>query len=135
MKESPMSSEDDTDVKVIAARYQNRPKTNPSARIFSIADHVVVDAEKLRSGRMYVGDAFRAVVLTLVPGQAQKTHIHPATDHAWFIVSGTGEVIMEDGKREIVKPGQFLVHPRSTVHGLKNVGTDNLVYVALSTGD
>jgi mannose-6-phosphate isomerase-like protein (cupin superfamily) len=124
-----------TDVKVIASRYQNRPKTDPGARIFSIADHVVVDAEKLRSGRMYVGDAFRAVVLTLVAGQAQKTHIHPATDHAWFIVSGTGEVTMEDGKREIVKPGQFLVHPRNTVHGLKNVGTDNLVYVALSTGD
>ena len=130
-----MPSENDTDVKVIASRYQNRPKTDPGARIFTIADHVVVDAEKLRSGRMYVGDAFRAVVLTLVPGQAQKTHIHPATDHAWFIVSGTGEVTMEDGKREIVKAGQFLVHPRSTVHGLLNVGADNLVYVALSTGE
>jgi mannose-6-phosphate isomerase-like protein (cupin superfamily) len=137
MKESPMQSENDpnAEVKVIASRYQNRPKTEAGARIFSISDHVVVDAEKLRSGRMYVGDAFRAVVLTLVPGQAQKTHIHPATDHAWFIVSGTGEVTMEDGKREIVKPGQFLVHPRNTVHGLLNVGTDNLVYVALSTGE
>lgn len=132
-----MQSEDQAgaDVKFIASRYQNRPKTDPGARIFSIADHVVVDGEKLRSGRMYVGDPFRAVVLTLVPGQAQKTHIHPATDHAWFIVSGTGEVTMEDGKREIVGSGHFLVHPRNTVHGLLNVGKDNLVYVALSTGE
>ncbi|HTI85330.1 MAG TPA: cupin domain-containing protein [Alphaproteobacteria bacterium] len=130
-------SGDDTseDVKVIAQRYQNRPKTDPNARCFVISDHIVVDAEKLKSGRMYVGDAFRAVVLTLVPGQAQKTHMHPSTDHAWFIVSGTGEVTMEDGKKMIVNAGHFLVHPRNTVHGLLNVGKDNLVYVALSTGE
>lgn len=124
-----------TEVKVIARRYQDRPKSDPSARSFVISDHIVVDAEKIRSGRMYVGDAFRAVVLTLVPGQAQEIHLHPATDHAWFIVSGTGEVTMEDGKREIVKAGHFLVHPRNTVHGIRSVGHDNLVYVALSTGE
>ena len=132
-----MQSKDDTskDVTVIASRYQNRPKTAAGARSFVISDHVIVSAEKLVSGRMYVGDAFRAVVLTLVPGQAQKTHMHPSTDHAWFIVSGTGEVTMEDGKRETVKAGHFLVHPRNTVHGLLNIGDDNLVYVALSTGE
>jgi mannose-6-phosphate isomerase-like protein (cupin superfamily) len=122
------------DVKVVASRYTDRPKTDPAERIFRIADHIVVDAEKLRSGRMYVGDDFRAVVLTLVPGQAQEVHLHPATDHAWFIVSGTGEVTMEDGRRETVEPGQFLVHPRNSVHGLHNTGKGNLVYVALSIG-
>lgn len=123
------------DVKVIAARYTDRPKTDPAERIFKIADYVIADAEKLRSGRMYVGDEFRAVVLTLVPGQGQDVHMHPATDHAWFIVSGKGEVTMEDGRRETVEPGWFLVHPRSTVHGIYNTGTENLTYIALSTGD
>jgi mannose-6-phosphate isomerase-like protein (cupin superfamily) len=122
------------DVKVIAARYTDRPKTDPAERMFRIADHIVVDAEKLRSGRMYVGDEFRAVVLTLVPGQAQTTHMHPDTSHAWFIVSGTGEVTMEDGRRETVGPGMFLVHPRNSVHGLRNNGSENLTYVALSIG-
>jgi mannose-6-phosphate isomerase-like protein (cupin superfamily) len=122
------------DVKVIGARYTDRPKTDPAERIFRIADHIVVDAEKLRSGRMYVGDEFRAVVLTLVPGQAQDTHMHPATSHAWFIVSGTGEVTTEDGRRETVGPGMFLVHPCNSVHGLRNNGAENLVYVALSIG-
>lgn len=123
------------DVKVIAARYTDRPKTDPSERIFNISDYIIPDAEKLRSGRMYVGEQFRAVVLTLVPGQGQDVHMHPATDHAWFIVSGTGEVTMEDGAHENVAPGQFLVHPRETVHGIYNTGTENLVYIALSTGD
>ncbi len=122
------------DVKVIAARYTDRPKTDPAQRVFRIADHIVVGAEKLRSGRMYVGDEFRAVVITLAPGQAQEIHMHPATSHAWFIVSGAGEVTMEEGRRETVGPGLFLVHPRNSVHGLRNTGDENLVYVALSIG-
>jgi mannose-6-phosphate isomerase-like protein (cupin superfamily) len=126
---------ENSEVKVIAQRYQDRPKSDPSTRGWKIADHVIVDAEKLRSGRMYVGDAFRAVVLTLVPGQGQKLHMHPETDHAWFIVSGTGEVTMEDGRKEMVGANHFMVHPRGSVHGIFNVGTDNLTYVALSTGE
>ena len=100
-----------------------------------IKDHIIADPEKLRSGRMYVGDAFRAVVITLMPGQGQKTHMHPSTDHAWFVVSGTAEMVMEDGKKSNIGPGHFVVHPRNTVHGLKNNTQENFVYIALSTGD
>jgi mannose-6-phosphate isomerase-like protein (cupin superfamily) len=122
------------DVKVIAERYTDRPKTDPSKRVFKISDHIVVGAEKVRAGRMYVGDDYRAVVITLAPGQQQEVHMHPNTDHAWFIVSGKGEVTMEDGKRDLVEPGVFLVHPRNTVHGLRNTSDENLVYIAVSVG-
>ena len=113
--------------------YTDRPKTDPAKRVFHIADHIVVNGET-RAGRMYVGDDYRAVVITLPPGDAQEPHMHPATDHAWFIVSGTGEVTMEGDKREKVEPGLFLVHPRNTVHGIRNIGKDNFVYIALSIG-
>lgn len=123
------------DVKVIASRYRDRPKTDPAARIFRIADHIVVGPANQRSSRMYVGDDFRAVVITISPGQAQETHKHPETSHAWFIVAGSGEVEMEGGKRETVGPGWFCVHPRNTVHGLYNTGCENLTYIALSVGE
>jgi mannose-6-phosphate isomerase-like protein (cupin superfamily) len=123
------------DVKVIASRYSDRPKTDPAARLFTIADYVIADPEKLRSGRMYVGDEFRAVVLTLTPGQAQTVHLHPETSHAWFIVSGSGEVTMEDGRKERVEAGMFCVHPRNSVHGLRNDRSENLTYIALSIGE
>jgi mannose-6-phosphate isomerase-like protein (cupin superfamily) len=129
------SEKNETEVKVIAQRYVDRPHSDPDTRSWVIADHVRVEKEKIGSSRMYVGDAFRTVVLTLAPGVAQKLHMHPATDHAWFIVSGTGEVTLEDGKREIVKPGVFMVHPRNSVHGIRCVGDETLVYIALSTGD
>jgi mannose-6-phosphate isomerase-like protein (cupin superfamily) len=121
------------DVKVVASRYSDRPKTDPAKRIFRIADHLG-GSEQSRASRMYVGDDYRAVVITLAPGQAQEVHMHPATDHAWFIVSGTGEVTMEGGRRETVEPGVFLVHPRNTVHGVCNVGSDDFVYIAVSIG-
>ena len=37
-------------------------------------------------------------------------------------------------EQEVVGAGHFLVHPRNTVHGIKSMGPDNLVYIALSTG-
>jgi mannose-6-phosphate isomerase-like protein (cupin superfamily) len=122
-------------VKVIAQRYADRPKTDPGARIFTPADHIVVNPEKLQSGRMYVGEEFRAVVLTLTPGQAQTVHMHPETSHAWFIVSGSGEVTMEDGRKERASAGQFAVHPRNSVHGIRNDTDENLTYIALSIGE
>jgi quercetin dioxygenase-like cupin family protein len=122
------------DVKIIASRYTDRPKTDPAARLFTIADHIVVGAEKQRAGRMYVGDEFRAVVITLSPGQEQPVHLHPETTHAWYVVSGSGEVTMEDGRKERIEPGMFGVHPRNSVHGLRNDGAENLTYVALSLG-
>src|SRR5262245_53401203 len=121
------------DVQVIASRSADRPKTDPARRVFRIADHIG-GSEQSRGSRMYVGDDYRAVVITIAPGDAQEVHMHPATDHAWFIVSGTGEVTMEDGKREQVEPGYFLVHPRITVHGVRNTGTDDFVYIAVSIG-
>jgi mannose-6-phosphate isomerase-like protein (cupin superfamily) len=123
------------DVKVIAARYTDRPKTDPNQRIFNIADYIVVGEEKARSGRMYVGDEFRAVVITLQPGQQQETHMHPATSHAWFVISGHGEVTMENGRTEPIGPGMFSVHLRNSVHGIRNTGDENFVYIALSIGD
>jgi mannose-6-phosphate isomerase-like protein (cupin superfamily) len=123
------------DVKVIATRYTDREKTDPNARIMNPADFIKVNPEKLQSGRMYVGDEFRAVVLTLTPGQAQTLHMHPETSHAWFIISGSGEVTMEDGRKERASAGQFCVHPRNSVHGITNDTNENLTYIALSIGD
>ena len=120
--------------KVIATRFTDRPKTDPNARIFKIEDHIVVGEAYQRSSRLYVGDDFRTTLITISPGQAQETHKHPETSHAWFIVSGKGEIEMEVGKRVPVEPGWFSVHPSNSVHGLYNTGDQNLTYIALSVG-
>ena len=94
----------------------------------------MVGDEGVRAGRMYVGDEFRAIIITLVPGEEQEVHMHPETDHAWFVVSGSGEMTLEGGKTQQIGAGMFCVHPRNTVHGLRNNRDETLVYIALSTG-
>jgi quercetin dioxygenase-like cupin family protein len=44
-------------------------------------------------------------------------------------------MVMENGQKSMIGPGHFVVHPRNTVHGLRNISQDNFVYIALSTGD
>lgn len=122
------------DVKVIAERFAERAKTDPSLRSFTIADLIPPDPRTKRSNRFYVGDEFRAILITLLPGEEQEVHLHPETDHAWFVVSGSGVMTMEDGKTEQIRAGMFCVHPRNTVHGLRNNRDELLVYIALSTG-
>ena len=45
-----------------------------------------------------------------------------------------GEMTLEGGKTEQIGAGMFCVHPRNTVHGLRNNRDETLVYIALSTG-
>ena len=78
------------DVKVIAARYTDRPKTDPAARVFTVADHIVVGEEKQRAGRMYVGDEFRAVVITLDFGANYLVLGEPATAAGLSAISLVG---------------------------------------------
>jgi mannose-6-phosphate isomerase-like protein (cupin superfamily) len=119
-------------VKVIADRGSHYEPNSPAERIFNLYDFAKV-FDPMKPTRMYTGDEFRVAVFRMAPGQEQETHMHPETTHAWFIFEGTGEITTEAGKK-IAGPGTFCVHPHMTVHGLKNVGTDELVYVTLSIG-
>jgi mannose-6-phosphate isomerase-like protein (cupin superfamily) len=123
-------------VKVIEDRGSYYPPNAPDERTFQIADFAKPgdDPSKATYKRMYTGDAFRVAVYNMQPGQGQEPHLHPETTHAWFVVSGTGEMTLEDEKTEIVRAGTFCVHPKTSVHGIRNVGTDEFVYVVLSVG-
>jgi quercetin dioxygenase-like cupin family protein len=120
-------------VKVIAERGSSYAKNAPSERVFNVYDFATV-FDPMKPTRMYTGDEFRVAVFRMSPGQEQEVHLHPNTTHAWFVFEGTVEITMEDDARQTAGPGTFCVHPRNTVHGLKNVGLDDVVYVTLSIG-
>lgn len=120
------------DVKVIPARTP-QPLSDPKHRVFRIADFSKT-AATLKASRVFTAEEFAAVVLTLLPGQEQEVHIHPATTHVWFIISGTGLATLDEDRTEIVGPGMLCVHPHGTIHGLRNTGTEPLMYVTISMG-
>lgn len=123
-----------TDVKVIAERGSSYQKNAPSERIFNIYDFATV-FDPMKPTRMYTGDEFRVAVFRMSPGQEQEVHMHPNTTHAWFVFEGTAEITLENGEKHVCGPGTFAAHPHDTVHGLRNVGQDEVVYVTLSIGD
>ncbi len=122
-----------TPVKVIAERGSSYPMTDPAERIFNLYDFATA-FERMHPTRMYTGDEFRVAVFRMTPGQEQEVHLHPNTTHAWFVFEGTVEITIEDDRKQVAGAGTFCVHPRGTVHGLKNVGDNDVVYVTLSIG-
>lgn len=120
------------DVKVIESRV-SQPLSDPNERTFRLADYSKT-SEPFRASRVYTGEEFAAIVLTLLPGQEQHVHLHPATTHAWLIMSGTGVATLGEDREETVGPGMLCVHPHGTVHGLRNTGNEPLMYVTISMG-
>jgi quercetin dioxygenase-like cupin family protein len=68
------------------------------------------------------------IVYEIEPGGHLGWHTD-ATEETQYIIAGTGELRMEDGKHA-VGPGSVFVLPANERHDLANVGTDTLRAVA-----
>jgi mannose-6-phosphate isomerase-like protein (cupin superfamily) len=70
--------------------------------------------------------AFRYVRdITLSPGSVIGVHGHVGEDEVYFIVSGTGVMIV-DGEEQVVGPGTAVLTLSGSTHGLRNEGTEEL---------
>ena len=77
------------------------------------------------------GSAFKYVRdLTLYPDSSIGVHPHSGDDEIYFVVSGTG-VMLVDGEEQTVGPGSVVLTPSGSTHGLRNDGTGDLrIFVA-----
>lgn len=68
---------------------------------------------------------------TLAPGAAVGYHIHESDAEAYYFLSGIGEYT--DGTTvSPVSAGDVTYTPIGEGHGIKNVGKENLVFIALT---
>ena len=68
---------------------------------------------------------------TLAPGAAVGYHVHESDAEAYYFLSGIGEY--NDGKSSYrVSAGDVTFTPMGEGHGIENVGTEELVFIALS---
>jgi mannose-6-phosphate isomerase-like protein (cupin superfamily) len=63
--------------------------------------------------------------ITLPPGSIIGEHPHSGEDEVYFIISGTG-VMVVDGEEQVVGPGTAILTLSGSVHGIRNEGTENL---------
>lgn len=101
-------------------------------RVFRITDHLQpADGEPIRS---VVTETAMAVVVawTVKPGQKISTHVHPAGQDTWTILSGCGDYVLDaSGSARAIGPGDVAVAPAGSPHGVVNTGDAPLVFVSV----
>jgi len=72
------------------------------------------------------GSAFKYVRdLILYPGSSIGEHLHSGDEEIYFIISGTGVMVVDRDER-VVGPGSAVLTRSGSSHGLRNEGTGDL---------
>ena len=66
------------------------------------------------------------------PGAEQRPHSHPDSEQVYVIVRGSGRIQVA-GDTEHVGEGDLVFIPPGAEHGIKNEGSDPLVYVSAAS--
>lgn len=80
------------------------------------------------------GPYFRAKHLTMNSGEQLALQSHRRRDKHWFVVKGSGELLLE-GKKRILKVNDSVLIPRQSPHSLRNPGQAVLEFIEVQTGD
>lgn len=70
--------------------------------------------------------------LYIDPGQQAKPHIHPTAVDIMVIVQGTGTATV-DGEERRVGPGDVILNPPGTLHGIRNDGNERIVWLVIQS--
>lgn len=71
---------------------------------------------------------------SLDPGAEVSFHVHTGESECYYILSGNGEYD-DDGQKVSVTAGDVTFTPDGHGHGIKNVGSDTLEFMALIIRD
>ncbi|WP_410650255.1 cupin domain-containing protein [Amycolatopsis sp. cmx-4-54] len=66
----------------------------------------------------------------LPPGGISGEHVHTRTEELYFIISGTGTMLL-DGQEHPVRGGDLILNGIGTRHGLINAGDDRLTWLVI----
>lgn len=92
-----------------------------------IRRHILKRGESMAPGSAFVASG----VNILQPGGSLGVHKHAEDEEAYFIISGQGEYIDNDGKRHRVEGGDAAFCCKGESHGLENTGPEPLLFAAV----
>jgi oxalate decarboxylase/phosphoglucose isomerase-like protein (cupin superfamily) len=76
-------------------------------------------------------DSVSLMHVVLLPGQRHERHNHPDADEILYVLSGTGEQMVDDGEPFAVRPGHTIFIPEGAFHSTLNTGWEPLVLLAI----
>ncbi len=101
-------------------------------RVFDISEHLQPsDDEPIRSIVQETPDA--TIVAWIVrPGQCIAPHVHPHGQDTWTLLSGEGHYQTDEAGTTVrIATGDVVVASRGEVHGVRNTGSQPLVFISV----
>lgn len=105
---------------------QDIPKDNKG---FTASKTTTVDLGNEIEGM--TGRQLRLRLLTIEPGGHIGLHSHKDRPAVVYDVQGTDQVGLADGSKKILHPGDTSTSTKDTMHYHRNIGTDNVVLIAV----
>lgn len=69
--------------------------------------------------------------VVLLPGEGHTRHNHPTSEEILYVLSGTGEQIVDDKQGFTVRAGDTIYIPTAIYHSTVNTGWEPLVLLAI----
>ena len=72
-------------------------------------------------------------LVTVAPDAEQPRHAHPNAEQVWIIERGRAEMLLAGKESREICAGEVVRTPVGEVHGLRNIGAEPFVYLAITT--
>ena len=117
----------------------------PHSYVFSLADSPIV--KQSAGGTVQIADSHNfevsktiaAAMVTLKPGGLREMHWHPNADEWQYYVKGQGQMgVFNTGPKSVTndfKAGDIGYIPKNQGHYIKNVGSDDLIFLEIFKAD
>ncbi len=98
----------------------------------TVRDHAKLSTDKMVKIALAATPRALLDLYCLAPGQAQKPHSHADQDKICFVLEGVGTFSL-DGREEMLGPGDAVVFPAGSQHGILNTGAVELLVLVVVT--
>jgi len=100
-------------------------------RIFTVEKHVRFSDEKATVTEIVVTTHSSIAIWGVRPGQEVQAHTHPRGQDTWVILRGKLAYYLGNGKKKTIRAGQLDIADRNQVHGARNEGTEDAVFLSI----
>lgn len=66
-------------------------------------------------------------------GASQPRHKHDSSEQIWYVIQGTGKLLLADDKEMIFTTGDVVRFADNDIHGLLNDGDVEFVYISVTS--
>lgn len=102
--------------------------THPT--VINPRDHAEYNTDRMGKTTLFESANLLVGLNAFEPGQEHALHAHAGQDKAYLVAHGAG-VFLLDGRELPMAAGDLLIAPAGVPHGVRNIGTDRLLVVAV----